>query len=159
MPPSNDYPQPGPRAGRQASGPRAPAAPAVQQRAAAALGVALLSLVGVAALGDLTRGIYMVLYALLADVTALWLSVTAIIRARRDSTARPRGSVTATVIAGVGIVLSTVLLSAFMVLGKQLSGYGQCLAGANTISSQRTCQSQFSHAISREMTALRTVSG
>lgn len=155
MPPSPEHPP------RRARGPRRPgrslaaAAPAVQQRSAAALLLALLSLAGMLALNDAGRGIYVVLYALLAGALALWLATTAIARARRDSTARPRGSVTATVIAAVGVVFSGIMLLAFVMLGKQLSAYSRCLAGANTISTQQACHAQFAHAISREMTAFR----
>jgi hypothetical protein len=48
------------RVGRQAA---APAEPATQQRALAALLVALLSLTGVLALGNPRRGVYLVAYA------------------------------------------------------------------------------------------------
>jgi hypothetical protein len=121
--------------------------------------VAVLSLVSMLALHNLARGLYVVLYGLLAGAVALWLAITAIRRARRERTARPRGSVTATVLAGAGTVLSAITLSAFVVLGSQLSAYGKCLAGANTIASQQACQSQFRQAVSRELTALRTATG
>lgn len=148
-----------PRAGRRAAGPLAPASPAVQQRAVAALVVSLLSLASMLGLNNLARGLYVVLYGLVAGTVALWLAITAIARARRDRTARPRASVTATVIAGAGIVLSAIMLAAFVVLGSQLSAYGRCLAGANTITSQHACWSQFRQAVSREMAALRGASG
>ena len=53
-----------------------PAEPAAQRRAVAALLVALLSLTGILALGDPQHGIYLVAYALLAGVVAMWLAVT-----------------------------------------------------------------------------------
>src|SRR5690349_10897764 len=49
-----------------------PAEPAAQRRAVAALLVALLSLTGVLALGEPRRGVYLVAYALLAGVVAMW---------------------------------------------------------------------------------------
>ena len=87
-----------------------PAEPGAQQRALAALLVALLSLTGVLALDDPQRGVLLVGYALLAGVVAMWLAVTARARARRGRTARPYGSAAAAAIAGVGILLSAVLL-------------------------------------------------
>src|SRR5262249_41051577 len=66
-----------------------PAEPAAQQRAAAALLVALLSLTGVLALGAPQRGVFLVGYALLAGVVAMWLAVTARMRARRGPTPPP----------------------------------------------------------------------
>jgi hypothetical protein len=157
MPPSD--PGHRPQRGRQAAAPLAPASPAVQQRAGAALAVSLLSLASMLGLNNLARGLYVVLYGLVAGVVALWLAITAITRARRDGTARPRGSVTATAIAGAGTVLSAIMLAAFVALGSQLSAYGNCLAGANTITSRQACQSQFRQAVSRELAALRAASG
>ncbi len=133
-----------------------PAEPATQQRAAAALLVALLSLTSVLALGDPQRGVYLVAYALLAGAVAMWLALTSLARARRGRTARPHGSAAATAIAGVGILLSMALLLAFIVMGPQLAAYGRCLSEAGTTTSEQACQARFTHAVDREMTALRT---
>jgi hypothetical protein len=59
------------------------AEPGAQQRALAALLVALLSLTGVLALGDPERGALLVGYALLAGVVAMWMAVTARVRASK----------------------------------------------------------------------------
>ena len=132
----------------------APAEPATQRRALAALLVALLSLTGLLAFGNPQRGVYLVGYALLAGIVAMWMAVTSLTRARRSRTARPHGSATATAIAGVGILLSAVLLLAFAVFGQQLSAYGRCLSEAGTTTAQQACQAQFTHALNREMSAL-----
>jgi amino acid transporter len=142
--------------GPAAPGPvTAPAEPATQRRAVAALLLSLLSLAGLLSLNYLQRGIYLVAYALLAGVIAMFLAVTSLTRARRRRTARPRGSVTATVIAAVGIVLSMVMLLAFVVFGPQLKAYGRCLGAATTGADQQACQTQFIHAVNRELTTFR----
>jgi len=141
------------RGGRQAT---VPAEPATQQRALAALLVALLSLTGVLALGNPQRGVYLVVYALLAGVVAMWLALTSLARARRRRTARPHGSAAATAIAGIGILLSVILLLAFAVFGRQLSAYGRCLSEAGTSTAQQACQAQLTHALNREMSALQS---
>ena len=133
----------------------APAEPAAQRRAVAALLVALLSLTGILALGDPQRGVYLVAYALLAGVVAMWLAVTSLARARRGRTARPHGSAAATAIAAVGILLSSILLLGFIVFGRQMSAYGQCLSETGTTAAQQACQQQFTHAVNREIAALR----
>src|SRR6266550_598712 len=76
-------------------------------------------------------------------------ALTAMRRARRSRTARPRGSVAATVIAGVGIGLAGAMLMAFGLFGRQLSDYGRCLSSANTITASQSCYSRFSHALDR----------
>ena len=135
-----------------------PTEPAVQQRALAALLLALLSLAGLFSLNYLQRGIYLVAYALVAGLMAMWLAVTALARARRGRTTRPRGSITATVIAGVGIILSVLMLIAFAVFGKQLTAYGRCLSLASTSADRQACQTQFIHAVNRELTTLQKTS-
>jgi hypothetical protein len=132
-----------------------PAEPTTQRRALAALLVALLSLTGVLALGAPQRGVLLVGYALLAGVVALWLAVTARVRARRDRTAHPHGSAAATAIAGVGILLSVVLLLAFVMLGRQMSAYGRCLSDAGTSAAQQACRVQFTHAVNKEISTLQ----
>src|SRR5215831_11594492 len=142
-------------AGATAKRPPPPPDPALQHRATAALFVALLSLAGFLGFNvQVHRGILIVIYALLAGGTALWLALTAMRRARRSHTARPRGSVAATAIAGIGISLAAAMLLAFGLFGRQLSGYGQCLSGANTISAQQACYRQFSHALNQEISVL-----
>jgi len=129
-----------------------PAEPALQHRALAALCVALLSLVGFLGFNiEVHHGIVIVMYALLAGATALWLSVTAMRRARRSRTARPRGSVTATVIASVGIGLASLMLGAFGLFGHELSDYGRCMSAATTLAAQQSCYNSFSHALDRHV--------
>ena len=133
-----------------------PAEPATQRRAVAALLLSLLSLMGLLSLDYLQRGIYLVAYALLAGVMAVFLAVTSLTRARRSRTKLPRGSVVATVIAAVGIVLSTAMLLAFAVFGPQLKAYGRCLGAATTSADRQACQTQLIHAVNRELSTLRT---
>ena len=129
-----------------------PPEPALQHRALAALCVALLSLVGFLGFNiEVHHGIVIVIYALLAGAIALWLALTAMSRARRSRTARPRGSVAATVIAGVGIGLATVMLVAFGLFGRELADYGRCMSGANTLAAQQSCYDGFTHALDRQV--------
>jgi len=111
---------------------------------------------GLLSLNYLQRGIYLVAYALLAGVMAVFLAVTSLTRARRSRTKLPRGSVVATVIAAVGIVLSTAMLLAFAVFGPQLKAYGRCLGAATTSADRQACQTQLIHAVNRELSTLRT---
>jgi hypothetical protein len=129
-----------------------PPEPALRHRALAALIVALLSLAGLLGFNiEAQRAFLVVAYSLLAAATALWLALTAMRRARRSRTARPRGSVAATVIAGIGIGLAAAMLLAFGLFGQQLSDYGRCLSGANTIAANQSCYSQFAHAMDHQI--------
>jgi hypothetical protein len=129
-----------------------PPEPALRHRALAALIVALLSLAGLLGFNiEAQRAVLVVAYSLLAAATALWLALTAMRRARRSRTARPRGSVAATVIAGIGIGLAAAMLLAFGLFGRQLSDYGRCLSGANTITASQSCYSRFAHALDHQI--------
>jgi hypothetical protein len=123
------------------------AEPAHQQRAVAALSLALLSLLGLLGLSNFQRGRYIVGFALVVGILAVWFAITAIVRARRRGTALPRGSVIATVIGVLGVLLSGLLLAGFALFGPQATRYSQCLSGANTISAQQSCRDQFIRSI------------
>src|SRR5215470_17765150 len=129
-----------------------PPEPALRHRALAALIVALLSLAGLLEFNiEAQRAVLVIVYSLLAGGTALWLALTAMRRARRSRTARPRGSVAATVIAGVGVALAAAMLLAFGLFGRQLSDYGRCLSGANTITASQSCYDRFAHALDHKI--------
>ena len=127
--------------------PLRPAEAGPQQRAIAALFLALLSLFGLLGLSNLQRGIYIAAFTLVAGALAVWLSITSIARARRTGTMSPRGSITATAIGAIGILLSGVLLIGLAAFGPQAATYSRCLSGANTIAAQQACENQFVHAI------------
>jgi len=129
---------------------------ATRHRTMAGMLLALTSLAGLFGLSFPARGIYVVLYALATGLLALWLAVSALRRARRNRTARPRGSRTAVLIACAGVALSACALVVFVIMGKQLSAYGQCLSGANTIEAKQLCRDQFNQAVDREISLLRS---
>jgi hypothetical protein len=150
--PSAAEPPPGPGARQQplAQAKARPARrvdPAHQQRTVAAFFLAVLSLFGVLGLSNFQRGVYIVLFALVAGAMAIWLAGTAIRRARRGGTAGPRGSVVVIVIGGAGVLVSSLLLAGFALLGHQASAFSQCLSGANTVAAQQRCQNQFMRAV------------
>jgi hypothetical protein len=136
---------------RPALGPKArsalPPEPATQQRAVAALFLALLSLFGLLGLNNFQRGIYIVASTLLAGALAVWFAITSRVRARRGGTRSPRGSVAAIVLGGAGVLLSGFLLVGLAAFGKQAVTYSRCVSGANTIAARQACENQFVHAV------------
>jgi hypothetical protein len=148
MPPSVPPPPSPERAQAQAQARRTGRAdPAHRQRAIAGLLLAVLSLFGLLGVSNFQRGVYIVGFALVSGVLAIWLAGTALARTRRAGTAGPRGSVTAIVIGSVGVLLSGILLLGFALFGQQASTFSRCLSGANTVAAQRACQNQFIHSI------------
>jgi len=148
MAPSVPPPPPPEQAQTQARGRRTGRAdPAHQQRSIAALLLAVLSLLGLLGVSNFQRGVYIVAFALVAGVLAIWFGGTALARTRRAGTAGPRGSVAAIVIGSIGVLLSGLLLLGFALFGKQASTFSRCLSGANTVAAQQACQNQFIHSV------------
>jgi len=134
--------------------PRPAADPALQQRVWAALMLALISLVSMMLIGNLRRGVYVVAVAFVIAAIALWLSISAMSRARRGGTGRPRGAVFATVLGAAGLVFSAFVLAGFAMFWPQLTQYANCLSGANTVSAQQACQQQLNNSVGNEVSIL-----
>ena len=133
-----------------------PPDPALRQQALAAFALGVLSLVGLAlGLGNLRRGVFVAVLALLFGVTAIWLGVRANRRARRSGTARPRGAVSGIVLGGFGLAFSALWLLALAVFWPQVSAYYNCMNGANTVAAQQVCHTQFTNSVGGEISVLQ----
>jgi hypothetical protein len=124
----------------------------LQQRALAALLLALISLVGLLMVSDnIRRGAVVLVVVLAIGGAGLWLSMTAMSRARRAGTARPRLALTATVLAVAGTGLSALMLLAFVIFWPQIVQYSDCMAGANTVIAQNACNKQLSNTLRNDV--------
>jgi small-conductance mechanosensitive channel len=128
-----------------------PADRELQQRAWAALLLAIISLFGMMMIGNVQRGVYVVAVALLIAAAAVWLAISAASRARRAGSARPRGVILATVLGVIGLVFSAIVLAGFAMFWPQLTQYSRCLSGANTVSAQQACQQQLNGSVGNEI--------
>lgn len=134
---------------------RPPADPALQQRSWAALMLAILSLIAMMLMsGNVRRGVYVVVVALAVAATGLWLAFSAMSRARRGGTGRPRGVVLATILGVLGFLFSAFVLAGFLMFWPQLTQYSNCLSGANTVSAQQACQQQLNNSVGNEVGVL-----
>jgi hypothetical protein len=128
--------------------PPRPPEPAMRQRALAAVVLGVLSLLALLGVGsNFHRGIYLVVFSLLVGLSACWFGVTAIRRARRSVTMRPRGAVAGTVLGIIGALLSAILLIALAAFWPQLTTFSQCLSAANTPSAQQACLDQLHRSV------------
>jgi hypothetical protein len=129
-----------------------PPDPALRQQALVAFALGVLSLVGLAlGLGNLRRGVFVAVLALLFGVTAIWLGVRANRRARRGGTARPRGAISGIVLGGFGLAFSVLWLLVLVVFWPQLNTYYNCMSGANTVTAQQACRTQLTNSIGSEI--------
>lgn len=134
--------------------PRPAADPSLQQRAWAALMLAVISLFGMMLTANVRRGVFVFAVALIIAAIALWLSLSAMSRARSSGSGRPRGAVLAVVLGTAGLVFSALALAAFVMFWPQLTQYANCLSGANTVSAQQACQQQLNNSVSAEIGVL-----
>jgi len=134
-----------------------PPEPAVRQRALAALLLGALSLIALSfGLGNLRRGIYVAILALLFAAAAVWLGVTASKMARRSGTARPRWAAGGVVLGGIGLAFSALWLLLLAVFWPQLSTYYGCMSGANTVTARQACHKQFTDSVGSELSLLQS---
>ncbi len=131
-----------------------PADPALQQRAAAALILAALSLITMMLIGNLQRAVYVVAVALVVAVLALVLAVSAMRAAKRAGSRRPRAAMTSAVLGGAGTLFSGFALVGLLAFWSQYMQYASCLNGATTIATQNACEQQFKNSVGDRITVL-----
>ena len=140
---------------RQAAGPRSEqrrprARPTRQpsrelrQRAIASLALGGLSLVALLALGgDLRRFVYLLVFSAVIGVASAVIGITAVVKARRTGTYRPRGAIGGIVLGSLAAVLSIPILALYLAFPRQVNNYVTCLNQAHTAGSERACMDRF----------------
>jgi len=103
--------------------------------------LSLLALFGVG--HNLHRGIYLVIFTVVIGPVACWLAISAMRRARRDGTWRPRGAIAGTLFGALATLIGIAMLALFTLASRQVSNYARCLDRAQTPSAQQACTSQF----------------
>jgi hypothetical protein len=124
-----------------------PAEPGLRQRAAAALILAVLSLLAMVLISNLHRAGYVAAVALAVAVTALVLAIPTLSAAKRAGTRRPRGAVAGVVLGVFGLLFSGFALLGFLIFGTQIDQYANCMNGASTAAEQQACQNQLDNSI------------
>ena len=133
-----------------------PPEPPVRQRALTGMLLGVLSLIALTlGLGNLRRGIFVAVLALLFAAGAIWLGATASKKARRSGTARPRWAVGGVVLGGIGLAFSALWLLVLAVFWPQLNTYYTCMGGANTVVAQQACHDQFTKSVGSELSVLQ----
>jgi hypothetical protein len=128
-----------------------PPSPALQQRAWAALALAVLSLLAITLISNIARGAYVVGVALAVAAVGLVLAFGSMSAAKRAGTRRPRGVIAATILGVVGFVFCSFALAGFLIFRTELNQYANCMNGANTTATQTACENQLNNYFSREI--------
>lgn len=125
-----------------------PAEPVLQQRAWAGAALAFISVFGLVGAFTVVMGKNAQRssdvdgVALAIALIAIWVTATAMSRARRAGSARPRAAVFAMVVGIIGLVFSALFLPTFMSDAPQLSQYIHCVESAGSSSAEQACQQQ-----------------
>jgi hypothetical protein len=128
-----------------------PPSPALQQRAWAALALAVLSLLAITLISNIARGAYVVGVALAVAAVGLVLAFGSMSAAKRAGTRRPRGVIAATILGLIGFLFSGILLIGFLAFGSEIDQYSNCMKAANTTATQAACENQLNNYFSREI--------
>lgn len=134
--------QPRPRAGR-AQPTRAPDKE-LRQRAIASLVLGALALVALLGLsGDLHRGIYLLMFSAVIGLGSCVIGITAVRKARKTGSFRPRGAVGGIVLGTLAALVSIPILVTYLAYPTQVTNYVNCLSQAQTSSAQQACMNRF----------------
>jgi uncharacterized membrane protein len=132
-----------------------PAATALQQRATAALFLALLSLIAMVLIGNLQRARYVLEVACVVALVGFVLAISTLRAAKRAGTRRPRGALVAVVLGGLCTLFAGLAAVGFLIFSAQFTQYSNCMSAAgSSTAAQNACQTTFNNAITTRINHL-----
>ena len=103
-----------------------------------------LSLVALLGLGsNLRRGVYLLVFSAAVGLAACVIGITALRKARKTGSYRPRGAIGGIVLGAFATLLSVPILATYLAFPTQVDNYVKCLNQAQSSSDQRGCTNQF----------------
>jgi hypothetical protein len=155
QPQQPDWPQAQQRQAAQPPRPRSKAPGSeLRQRAIATLIFGAVSLVALLGLGsDLRKGVYVLGFSALIGLAACIIGITALVKARRTGSYRPRGAIGGIVLGAIGMLISIPILLTYLAFPTQVNNYVNCLSQTQGHSSaENTCISKFYKSIGLDST-------
>jgi hypothetical protein len=130
----------------------------LRQRAIASLVFGAIGLVALLGLGtDLHKGVYLLIFSAVVGLSGCIIGITAVVKARKTSTYRPRGAVAGIVLGALASLISIPILAVYLAFPTQVSNYVNCLRQAQNSSDQSACMSKFYKSIHLGTSAPPTV--
>ncbi len=106
----------------------------------------VLSLVALLGLGgNLHRGVYLLIFSAVIGIAACAIGITAVVKARKTGSYRPRGAVGGIVLGFIAALLSIPILATYLAFPRQVDNYVKCLSQSQSQSSgsQQACMNKF----------------
>jgi len=107
-----------------------------------------VSLVALLGLGtDLRKGIYLLAFSMAVGVGACVIGITALVKARRTGSYRPRGAIGGIVLGALAALISVPIMVTYLAFPTQVNNYVNCLSQAQNSSQQHQCMTKFYRSI------------
>ena len=103
--------------------------------------LALVAMLGLS--GDLRRGIYLLLFSAVIGLSSCVIGITAVRKARKTGSFRPRGAVGGIILGLLAALVSIPILVTYLAYPTQVTNYVNCLSQAQTSSAQQACMNRF----------------
>ena len=103
--------------------------------------LALVALLGLS--GDLRRGIYLLLFSSVVGLGSCVIGITAVRKARKTGSFRPRGAVGGIILGALAVLVSIPMLVTYLAYPTQVTNLVNCLSQAQTSSAQQACMNRF----------------
>jgi formate-dependent nitrite reductase membrane component NrfD len=116
----------------------------LRQRAIASLAFGAIALIALLGLGtDPRKGVYVLIFSAAVGIAAFVIGITALLKARKSGSYRPRFAVGGIVLGAFATLISVSILAVYLSYPTQVKTYINCLHQAETSSDQQACMTKF----------------
>jgi len=91
--------------------------------------------------------VYLLIFSAVVGIAALVIGITALVKARKTGTYRPRGAIGGIVLGALATLIAVPILATYLAFPTQVSNYVTCLHQAQNSTDQRACMTKFYRSI------------
>ncbi len=103
--------------------------------------VSLIALLGLGT--DLHKGVYLLIFSAVVGISGCVIGITALVKARKTGTYRPRGAIGGIVLGALATLISVPILAIYLAFPTQVDNYINCLRQAQSSADERSCMTKF----------------
>ena len=109
----------------------------------------LVSLLALLYSGQVDHVLYLVTFSIAVGLAACVIGVLAIVRARHENATRPAGSLAGTILGGVSVLLSMMVLL-LMIFSTQINRYEKCVRESTGTAASQACAQQLMKSVQQQ---------